>query len=518
MPGANGDVLLDGKDVGFINGYWPTCAAWLAFTVVAFGTTRNVYRHLVNYSRPDLQQHVLRIILVAPLYAFSAALCLSLEQSACIFVNAVRDIWEAVVIYSFLTLVIEYMGGEHLCLHSISQCEEGVHHLFPLNFCLPPIPTGSMIRVPKIGALQFVVIKPLLAAVSIVVYACGEYNNSYYQWTLFIIYNISYSVALYALYLIYWASHEQKALQSRRPLLKFLSVKMIVFLTFWQALLLPHAPLPGSIGRWEDLILSFEMVVFSILMNTAFSWKEFHSGLRASELSSRVGKAGDLIDLEGTGRACRQPRDRGKIVQNARAAFCPRDIMLDASANFSRRYQQHVLIESAQEYELRSSDMLGDLEQNPDANARPVGPKASGSISSLKTFRGRTYLIGRSLFAGGESPAAAASCQDGDCKNDKGVSSHCNAAAPTVVGNAPTLQADLNSWTNPTDDWRGSDMRVSGPVPGLGDVFAACGAATCEGACTTAPESGAARTASGARDLQLDAVACAVTEARNPFT
>merc|ERR1719419_885428 len=100
---------------------------------------------------------------------------------------------------------------------------------------------------PKMGALQFVVVKPLVAAISIVVYTCGHLHDWYYQWTLFVIYNISYSVALYALCLIYWASHEHQALQSKRPLLKFVSVKMIVFLTFWQAHLLPYAPLPGSI-------------------------------------------------------------------------------------------------------------------------------------------------------------------------------------------------------------------------------------------------------------------------------
>ena len=33
-------------------------------------------------------------------------------------INVLRDTWEAVVIYSFLMLILEYMGGEHLCLNS----------------------------------------------------------------------------------------------------------------------------------------------------------------------------------------------------------------------------------------------------------------------------------------------------------------------------------------------------------------------------------------------------------------
>eukprot|EP00913_Durusdinium_trenchii_P016429 g15443.t1 len=209
----------------FISGAWPVLTAWLGFTIVGLSTCSNAYRHLLNFTRPDLQPHVLRIILVGPIYAFSASLCLSVGESECFFIRSVRDIWEAVVIYSFLTLIIEYMGGEHLCLHSISQNDEAVPHLFPLSLCLPPIATGSMIRMPKMGALQFVAVKPVVAVISIIVYACGQLHakssacrlrlqwptssatkNWYYQWTLFVIYNISYSVALYALASDFWSS------------------------------------------------------------------------------------------------------------------------------------------------------------------------------------------------------------------------------------------------------------------------------------------------------------------------
>lgn len=417
----------------FIDGPWPPTLAWLAFVVVSLGVARNAFRHLLSYNRPDLQQHILRIIMVGPLYAFCAALCLCMEESACLMVRSVRDIWEAVVIYSFLTLIIEYMGGEHLCLHSISQREEAVPHLFPMNLCLPPLLTGSMIRVPKMAALQFVALKPLAAFLSIVVYASGHYEDWLYQWSIFIVYNISYTLALYGLYLMYWAVHEHPALQAKKPLLKFLSVKMIVFLTFWQAVVLPHAPLPGSTRRWEDFILALEMVLFGFLMNTAYSWKEFHSGMRGSKgpnapNSMNLGSK-DLLDLDvdissqpgatGQPAAKGQPVSfgrRSEVVQNAKAAFDPRDIILDASSNFSRRYQQHVLIESAQEYELHSEEALEAQVQlqkqglppivSPDAPQLQQQPAGNGGANP-KTFRARTYLFGRSLgLGGGKMPAA----------------------------------------------------------------------------------------------------------------
>merc|ERR1719265_801604 len=145
------------------------------------------------------------------------------------------------------------------------------------------------------------------------------------------------------------------------------------------------------------------MVIFAMLMNEAFSWKEFHSDTENARLTSAVGGpskcadmgtgGSDLIDLGHTGDGMQNqapssepPRDAAlaaataqqarEVVRNAGAAFCPRDVLDDGIRNFSRRYQQHVLIESAQEYELhageqfdgiaktKSIDLLGD-----DSNA-----------------------------------------------------------------------------------------------------------------------------------------------------
>ena len=54
-----------------------------------------------------------------------------------------------------------------------------------------------------------------------------------------IVYNISISLALYALFLFYFATKE--LLHSYDPVLKFLTVKSVIFLSFWQ-------------GEWEMAI------------------------------------------------------------------------------------------------------------------------------------------------------------------------------------------------------------------------------------------------------------------------
>ena len=58
---------------------------------------------------------------------------------------------------------------------------------------------------------------------------CGALHR--YLW-LTIIYNVTYSLALYALLLFYLGAHDM--LLPYNPLLKFALVKLVIFLTFWQ--------------------------------------------------------------------------------------------------------------------------------------------------------------------------------------------------------------------------------------------------------------------------------------------
>ena len=96
------------------------------------------------------------------------------------------------------------------------------------------------IRRCKQGCLQFVILKPILVAVTLVLYAKGKYkdgnfspNQSYLYLT--IIYTISYTVALYALVLFYVACKD--LLKPFNPVPKFVIIKSVVFLTYWQVIM-----------------------------------------------------------------------------------------------------------------------------------------------------------------------------------------------------------------------------------------------------------------------------------------
>lgn len=172
--------------------------------------------------------------------------------------------------------------------------------------CLPPLPVnGHFIRLVKQGALQFVLLKPILAIITVVLYATGHYQegnwspSGSYLW-IQIIYNITYTVALYALLLFYMGTHE--LLAPFRPLLKFILVKSVIFLTFWQGLFIGIAVGTGAVPSAEEgnniqnFLLCVEMLPAAICMLFAFPWSDFASGSGALA-PTNVGHAMSLRDV-----------------------------------------------------------------------------------------------------------------------------------------------------------------------------------------------------------------------------
>lgn len=93
------------------------------------------------------------------------------------------------------------------------------------------------IRRCKQGCVQFVILKPILVVATLILYANGKYKDGNFspdQGYLYItiIYTISYTMALYALVLFYMACRD--LLHPFNPVPKFIMIKSVVFLTYWQ--------------------------------------------------------------------------------------------------------------------------------------------------------------------------------------------------------------------------------------------------------------------------------------------
>ena len=294
-----------------------------------------IFYHLRWYSEPYIQRFIIRIILMVPLYA-----CLSfaslLHPNESVYLDAVRDCYEAYVIYNFISLLYAYVGGPG----AIAQQCEGVIVPPSCAFCTCCLPVmevdGTLLRRVKQGAIQFVVLKPIITLVIIVLEATNSYCDGDfspecgYLWVQ-ILYNVSYTLALYALLVFYLGAHD--ALEPYSPLLKFVLVKAVVFLTFWQGLFLAvvaaldkavegRQDSDGSHKSLQSFLICLEMFLASVMMAFAFPWRE-----------NRLIAPPEIVE-------------RGaleSVLRSAKHAIRIGDVFEDTYSSFSQRYQAYIL-------------------------------------------------------------------------------------------------------------------------------------------------------------------------------
>ena len=79
-----------------------------------FITCHQIYQYLRYYTNPAEQRWIVRILFIVPIYAFESWLSLLFfnQNDYYVYFNAIRDCYEAFVIYNFLALCYEYLGGE----------------------------------------------------------------------------------------------------------------------------------------------------------------------------------------------------------------------------------------------------------------------------------------------------------------------------------------------------------------------------------------------------------------------
>ncbi|XP_057961137.1 uncharacterized protein LOC131153104 [Malania oleifera] len=243
----------------------------------------HIYRHLLNYTEPTYQRFIVRIIFMVPVYALMSFLSLVLPESS-IYFNSFREVYEAWVIYNFLSLCLAWVGGPGAVVLSLSgRTLKPSWCLMTCCFAAMPL-DGRFIRRCKQGCLQFVILKPILVAVTFVLYAKGKYEDGNFSAKqaylyLTIIYTISYTMALYALVLFYVACKD--LLQPFNPVPKFIIIKSVVFLTYWQGVLVFLAAKSGFItdaeqaAEFQNFVICLEMLIAAVGHLYAFPYKEY---------------------------------------------------------------------------------------------------------------------------------------------------------------------------------------------------------------------------------------------------
>uniref|UniRef100_K7FMZ4 Transmembrane protein 184A n=1 Tax=Pelodiscus sinensis TaxID=13735 RepID=K7FMZ4_PELSI len=342
-------------------------------------TFHQIYMHLKNYTIPNEQRYIIRILFIVPIYAFDSWLSLLLigSHQYYVYFNSVRDCYEAFVIYSFLSLCFEYLGGESTIMSEIrgkpiaSESLSGSLALCEIMLCLLLLQ----------ATLQFCIVKPLMAIVTIILQAFGKYHDGDFNihsgyLYITIIYNFSVSMALYALFLFYFATRD--LLRPFEPVLKFLTIKAVIFLSFWQGMLLAILEKCGVIPEvqiidgkevgagtvaagYQNFIICIEMLFAAIALRYAFTCQVYREKKESS--------SANVAPMQS-------------ISSGLKETMSPQDIVQDAIHNFSPTYQQYTQ-QSMQEAETKAPGQIGH-----------TAPKADGqNTKKSKNIEKRVLML-----------------------------------------------------------------------------------------------------------------------------
>ncbi|MBN3287194.1 T184C protein, partial [Polyodon spathula] len=229
--------------------------AWFIAGIFVFMTIPislwGILQHLVNYTQPELQKPIIRILWMVPIYSLDSWIALKYPNIA-IYVDTCRECYEAYVIYNFMIFLQNYLSNQYPSLVLMLEAKEQQRHLPPLC-CCPSWPMGEVLLFRcKLGVLQYTVVRPFTTIIALICELCGVYDEGNFSsknaWTYLVIFNnLSQLFAMYCLVLFYKALREE--LNPIHPVGKFLCVKMVVFVSFWQAVFIAFLVKVGIISE-----------------------------------------------------------------------------------------------------------------------------------------------------------------------------------------------------------------------------------------------------------------------------
>lgn len=265
-----------------------TIPGYCAFTSTIL-TAALIWSHLTVYTNPTEQRYIIRILILCPIYAIDSWIALIAYKEA-VWVGLIRDCYEAYVIYMFFKLMIGYLGGVDSVIMLWREEQPTMTHPFPLC-CLPPLKlTKGVMRVWQALLLQYVVLNPLLTIISVALVLTDNYEEgdftpgSSWLWLSGLRF---VSVTLAFTSLVYFYIGTKNFMLSDKPLGKFASVKIVVFLSFWQTValaMLNHFHLIHSTRLWSsddvatglgNFLIAIEMYAVSVAHAWIFDERKY---------------------------------------------------------------------------------------------------------------------------------------------------------------------------------------------------------------------------------------------------
>ncbi|KAK4999946.1 hypothetical protein LTR66_001126 [Elasticomyces elasticus] len=324
-----------------------------------------IFQHATRYLRPWEQKHIIRILLMIPIYSTVSFLSYLYYRHA-IYFEVLRDCYEAFAIASFFTLLCHYIAPN---LHDQKDYFRGLKPVnwfwgvFGLQKCTGGQDKG-LLRKPRsgltwfnviwIGVFQYCFVRVFFTTVSVVTQVGGRYcesslNPAFAHIWVMVFEGSSVSVAMFCLIQFYIQLRTDLA--EHRPFLKVLCIKLVIFFSFWQTLVIsfltsssgplkpsPKIAYPDLKVGIPSMLLCVEMAIFSILHLFAFPWRQY-------DISRHYA---DPLAAHGSGYSGETPKYRGGWlgIKALLDAFNPWDIIKASARGFrwlfvGRKHRHH---------------------------------------------------------------------------------------------------------------------------------------------------------------------------------
>lgn len=276
---SDGNIHFKAHDVGWIvSGFFALVASVTSFWLI--------WKHLTYYTYPLQQRHIVRMLFMVPIYAVVSWMSYFFFRQA-IYYETIRDCYEAVVITSFFYLLLQYVGDTRAEQHAVFRNVKLKKWFWPMGFWKYR-PTGlHFLWLMKISILQYAIVRPTCTIAAVVLeyfglYCLDSWAPQFGHIWISITISLSVTVAMYCIIQFYLPI--EKELKPYSPVLKFLAVKSVVFLTFWQdsflSILVFFKVIKPTTYMSSDevqaginaLLETFEMVIFAFLHIKAFTY------------------------------------------------------------------------------------------------------------------------------------------------------------------------------------------------------------------------------------------------------
>lgn len=251
-----------------------------------------IYKHASNYTNRGEQRQIIRILWMVPIYSVLTMFSYVWYWHE-VYWTVARDCYEAFAVASFFSLMCCYIAPElheQKVFFATMRVEPWPWPVNWINKCIggkwrPPRNGLTWFNIVWICIFQYCFIRVATTIIATVTQAYGKYcedsNHPAFAhfWCMFFD-CIAVSIAMYMLIAFYM--NIKQTIADKKPLLKLLCIKMVIFLCFWQMVvctLLSSANIvkpsriisPGDIAvGFNAILVCFEMIIFSIFHLFAF--------------------------------------------------------------------------------------------------------------------------------------------------------------------------------------------------------------------------------------------------------